>query len=836
MHRTRAWDFHHILIRWRHRPYLWITSITILLLATLYPVEDSAVHRSSAKVAPWQEPIFSPPGGYYDQDIQLKINAPALANGKQSDVLFTLNGSVPTRTSGTIYTRPVQLSADAPAVTVVRARAVLPDDRLGPVVSASYFVGIQTTLPVISLIIEPDDLWHPEHGIYTDANQEKRGIAWERPVDVTYVDKDRRLGFHVPAGLRIHGGASRTRAKKALRLCFRQEYGVSRLEYPLFADSEVRSFKRLVLHNGGQDWCAIDRWNWTLMRNQLIDRLALDLGGYATHSQPSLLFINGQPWGIYHVRERIDEHFLADHYNIESADLLESPEYGRDPSASTEERQHWDHLVQFVETHSLTEPANYAYVQSQVDIENLIDYCILQIYAANIDWPHNNVHQFRSRAQGGRWQWMFWDSDYSLIVPPHSHVDSNLITRIMDFDHPRTGGRDVILIRKLLENPAFFKRFLSRTADVLNTTLLPQSVTAHIDALAAELGPNMYHETIRWSGTSDWETNVQELYDFARRRPEFVRQHLVERFGLNGTAQLTFNTPAGDSGYVAVNGTPVPDQPWQGIYFQGIPIQITAIPAPGHRFAGWDPPELPQTPTVTLTVNATQTIMPRFEVADGDIPRPGDVIFAQHEADTNGAVEGDWFELQVTRPGGVDLRGWRVTDNDTKTAMDEGSLIFSANPAFAHVPQGTTILIIVNSPSPPQQGEQRKSDDLNTWDRQMVLYTNNDNLDINVDPGLNLGPNDNLVLLAPGSTQAFEDDQGIAFVADSTAVTPASFGVLADGVLTIPNATNSQSNQRAHAQPLAWLLILLAGSAALYLKARRVDPCRNAVQPTRPDY
>ena len=38
------------------------------------------------------------------------------------------------------------------------------------------------------------------------------------------------------------------------------------------------------------------------------------------------------------------------------------------------DRENWDHLLQFVESHDLAEPANYAYVQSQVDMANFIDY------------------------------------------------------------------------------------------------------------------------------------------------------------------------------------------------------------------------------------------------------------------------------------------------------------------------------------------------------------------------------------------------------------------------------------------------------------------------------
>ena len=463
----------------------------------------------------------------------------------------------------------------------------------------------------------------------------------------------------------------------------------------------------------------------------------------------------------------------------------------------------WDHLMQFVETHDLADPTNYAYIQSQVDIANFIDYTILQIYAANMDWPHHNVHQFRPRVQGGRWHWMFWDSDHGFGANLDSQVSSNLVQQVLDYNYPTTGGRDALLLRKLLENRAFLERFLSRTADLLNTTLSPPSVSAHIDALANELAPDIAHEMFRWSSSVNWKSNVQELRDFARDRPDFVRQHIVERLDLDGSAQLTFNPPASGSGYVAVNGLLVQDLPWQGVYFQGVPVQITAAPTPGYRFAGWNPPDLPQTPVITLTVNTTQTVTPRFEAISDNAPRPNDVVFTRYrftEDDSpppnisNGdSVDyGDWFELLVTRPGGVDLRGWRVTDNDTKAATDEGSLIFTDHPAFAHVPQGTTILVILTSPlvggteptSPLAGGtEGGLQDDLNAWDRHMVLYAGNPNLDADADPGFNLRPNDTLVLLAPGPTSAFGDDLGIAFVTTGAAVTPASFGVLSDGVL-----------------------------------------------------
>jgi hypothetical protein len=746
-----------------------IILLTMLALAAIYAAE--MVCQVPAQAASATTPTFSIPGGYYDRDILLEIDAPP----SSSHVLFTVDGSVPTPANGSIYWRPVHLGA--PAVTVVRARAVFPDGRLGPVVGVSYFVGVQAVLPLMSLIVDPADLWDAEGGIY--ANPQERGAEWERPADVTYVDQDRTLGFQVPAGVRIHGHGTRGFPKMSFRLYFRQEYGVSRLEYPLFPGSEVTAFKRLVLHNSGQDRPVFPHTNWTDLRNQLATDLALQLDGLAPRTRPVLLFINGELWGIYQLRERLDRFFLADHYGVEEADFLEAPDVRGQSDVVMGDREDWDRLQRFLDTHDLADPASYAYVESQVDVANFIDYNILQIYASNDDWPHQNVHQFRPAVPGGRWHWLFWDSDRGFAAQPVGRVDANIVADLLERDDRYTGGRDKLLLRKLLGNPGFRERFLARAADLLNTTLAPPSVIERINALAAEVEPDIVYETSRWTVSSNWASNVEQLRAFARLRPDFVRQHMVESFDLAGTAVLTFEPPAGGDGGVAADGFLPDGLPWQGVYFQGVSVQIVAVPAPGYRFAGWTDAGLPQTAAITWTVDGPRTFAPRFERVAGDAPRPGDVVFVDCSLGPGSHLEDDWFELRVARPGGVDLRGWRVTDNDAKTATDEGSLIFGDAPSFANVPRGTTVLVTVRRAS----GEPLPPDDLDAWDRQIVLYVGNGNLDASVDPGFNLGPRDNLVLLAPGPTGTFGDDVGIAFVSNSPAVTPASFGVITEGVV-----------------------------------------------------
>ena len=747
--------------------------LLLLVLLALYlrlaPVQAAPISLT---------PAFSLPSGYYDHDIRITLRSPH----PEARLFFTLDGSIPAPDTATRYTRPLPLSADTPTVVILRACALFPDGSLGPTVTASYFLALPASLPLLSLVVDPADLWDSQHGIY--ANPLQHGVDWERPAVVTYIDQDHHLGFEVAAGVRLHGNKSRELDKKGLRLYFRQEYGIGQLDYPLFPDSSVHTFDCLVLHNGGQDWAAYQRDNWTLLRNPLTDRLALELGSYATHNRPALLFINGEPWGIYYIRERLDDHFLENYHHVTQADFLEDAEHPVTDSVLAGDRENWESLIRFLETHTLTDPEAYAYVESQVDLDNLIDYNLLQIYAGNIDWPGRNIQQFRARVQGGRWHWLFWDNDHTFAADPHGHLDSNLVEMVLDEQHHaetdetegegsvETEGHDTLLLRKLLENSTFRTRFLTRAADLLNTTLAPDGVIAHIDGLATEVAPDVDYETLRWGSPNDWAANVEELREFARLRPDILRQHLINSLDLRGTTSLTFTAPTSGQGSVALNGTLLPDLPWSGTFFLDLPLTLTAAPTPGYRFIGWSDPDLPATPSLTLTPTTALTFTPLFAPLDPEEPQPGDLTFTglDHAGQTT------WVGLRVQRAGGVDLRGWRFTDNDSKTATDEGSLVFVQDPVLAHVPQGTLLHITLTTDGgcPP--------DRVALQTRELSLCPGNGLLDAAQDPGFILGSQEAVILLAPGPTAAFEDDQGIAFFSNTDAVTPTSFGVLSDGV------------------------------------------------------
>jgi hypothetical protein len=190
--------------------------------------------------------------------------------------------------------------------------------------------------------------------------------------------------------------------------------------------------------------------------------------------------------------------------------------------------------------------------------------------------------------------------------------------------------------------------------------------------------------------------------------------------------------------YIFLNENKLDVFPWQAVYFQGSTVTITAVPQPGYAFSHWAGIDEAANPT-TLTVNGDMTLTPAFEKIPSESPQPGDVLLSVVSDTTHQIVT---IELKIVRQEGLDLRGWRLTDNDTKSANDEGSIILPHHPALATLPVGCIVRLNLSNPN-------QAIDDLDPNDGNITLYLGNGFLDGKTDPGFDLTAHDNLVLLAP---------------------------------------------------------------------------------------
>jgi len=564
-----------------------------------------------------EPPEPSTSSGFYEGPITVTL--PAMP--EEAAIYYTLDGSIPTEASPR-YIDPLVIDR----TQVLRARAFRNGLIPSPIRTYTYLIDEDVHLPVLSLVSDPANLWDDEIGIYAEGcypahpNYVQHGREWERPVSVQFFEKDGSLGFALGAGIRIFGGYTRIYPKKSFVLHFRERYGQDRLDYPVFSGDEpgkpdLQSLKSLVVRNAGEDgYCSNPR-----IRDPLMHTLWSEEGGLVSAKRSVSVYLNGAPWGIYNLREHIDTDYIATNFGVKDFDLITE-----ERTVKAGDAVHWDATLSFFEGHDLSSDVNYAQAQKLIDVKNFTDFQIFQIYGANIDLVANLV-KFRPRIPEGKWQWIMWDTDHAFALESYNPVSHNTLawaTRTRpqpDLGPPwddESTSWSTLILRKLLENQEYRNYFINRFADLLNTALLPKNVIAKIDALASIIEPDIPLEVARWSsewgGTlEEWLANVQGLRDFAKQRPGFVREHIIEEFGLMGTALLTIEPPSGE-GSVRVNTTLPTTYPWHGSYFQGIPVKLQAEPAPGYKFTGWGDASLPRTTTVVVSLPESYSVQALF--------------------------------------------------------------------------------------------------------------------------------------------------------------------------------------------------------------------------------
>lgn len=522
---------------------------------------------------------------------------------------------------------------------VIRAIVIKPDSERSNVITQTYFfdehMADKYTLPIVSIATNPEYLFDNEIGIYVPgdlyqdieqerpwwnpANYTRRGLKWERPIFFQMFNHHGELLISQNLGIRVHGGATRWFPQKSLRLYARSEYDQQTLMnydfFPALNDrfnhSKVDAFETLILRNSGNDWLSNERWRSTMFRDamsqSLLEHTNLDIQGY----QPVFVFINGEYWGIHNIRTRYDEFFFKSYYGIEPSDIivLESG-FGSLHLGSEGDESSYRDLLKLIDENymensfqtskALSDQSLFEYFSTWIDIENFITYNVSQIYFNNTDWGGSNIRFWRKNSDpelvystgyghDGKWRFMIIDLDYGFMNPQNDTIKYAT----------QNSNINSYLFRSLLENDSFRIDFLNSFADHLNTTFREEVVINKINFNEDIYSTEVNEHIRRWGnmgGSYDaWLANVQSMRDFASLRPFYQRQHIMEYFGLLGSFEVNIQSNP-SQGYIRVNsidifsgsiGVSDPSN-WSGIYFQNVPIEISAIPHDGYRFVGWE--------------------------------------------------------------------------------------------------------------------------------------------------------------------------------------------------------------------------------------------------------
>lgn len=527
------------------------------------------------------ELIFSSEGGYYDTTFAVSLYYPAAHDG----IYYTLDGSPP-EMNGQRYDQPIAIRES----TCLRA-AVLTETGFGLTYTHTYLINEPATqLPTLLISIDPALLFDSEHGLFmlgSQANQNTLRMSganfWNRdevPANLEFFEEDGRSVFNSALGFRLFGGMSRLFPQKSIALVTRDVYGKDRIKHPIFGKEGPKSFKHLVLRNAGSDFGKAH------VRDALVTRQTADWNVDVQAYRPAQVYINGKYWGIYNLREKINRHFLAAHHDVDkdSLDLLE-----HNMTLKRGSRRQYQELIRYIEQHDLRQNQHYQQVEEWMDVESFIDFQIAQIFFDNRD-AGGNVRYWRPQTEEGRWRWILFDMDWAMGLHDDDAYNFNSL-----LFHTRPDGPDwpnppwsTFLLRRLLENPGFRQKFVSRFTDHLNQDLSSQSILRGIDEIQAPLLNEIDRHLERWNlGRRTWERHFDRMRIFAERRPEIIRQHLAEYFDLSADQAVQIEVTAG--GHAVLNHhLDIEPGGFSGRYFEDFPLHLLAIPNLGYRFLYWE--------------------------------------------------------------------------------------------------------------------------------------------------------------------------------------------------------------------------------------------------------
>ena len=614
---------------------------------------------------------FSQESGAIDGPFNLTLSG----NSSGEVIHYALGGEEPTESSP-IYTQPIEISAN----TSVRARIFLANYFPSPIFTKSYILNSNHEIDLMLLSTAPNNFFDEDTGIYVfgpngtySTNQPYFGANfwedWERPIHFSFHENGTGNFSEFNAGVKIFGGWSRGQnGQRSLSLFARGQYGDSKFDHPFFNQLEYDNFEALVLRNSGQDWMR------SSMKDIMLTSLMRGSGLDFQEHNPVATYLNGEYWGMYNLREKINEHMLASKHNIDADDITLLTNNAEEIEGSNEE---YTQLIEYVTTSDLTIDSNFEYVNEQIDLTEYALYQASNIFFNNTDWPGNNIKFWKHPA--GKWRWIMYDTDFGF--GPFWNINNYQENTLSFALEPNGSGWpnpswSTLLFRRLTTNLGFRNKFINRYADELNTRFLSNNVKTHIDQIYATIEPEVNAHYERWrddpsltnngvniNNISTWVAYyINQMKIFADNRPSIVKNHILSQFNLPNFHPLTITNTNVSEGSVEVNeNLMIQESSWTGDYFQTVPVQLTAIAANGFEFSHWSGDLTSTEETISISIVGAFEVIPNFTESQITDPIVINEINYKSSDDFNAD---DWVELYNPNSTSIDLSGWQLKDDD----------------------------------------------------------------------------------------------------------------------------------------------------------------------------
>jgi len=584
------------------------------------PTPNSSNNASVTYLGYAAKPSFDIAPGFYPSSITVTITN----NEPNSTVYYTTDGTLPT-ISSPVSSGPLTISTTK--VLKAFSKSTNPQILSSLVEYGTYFINVNHTMSVVSIAA-------------TQLNTLANGSGSLRPYgSLEYFDTFGNRRAKTYGEFNKHGQDSWANSQRSLDFIARDEMGYDyTIHEQLFPQTPRDKFQRITLRAAGDDNFPADYHSANAGSAHVRDAYAHMLaknGGMdldVRRAVKTMVYLNGQYWGVYDIREKPDDHDFTDYYygqdkyHIQYIETWGSTwaEYG-----GAQALNDWSALRSFILTNDMAIPANYQYATDQLDVNSLTDYVIANTVCVCSDWLNWNTAWWRGIDTTGthrKWGYILWDLDAVFGF----YINYTGIPNTSAFASPcdplsLAGNSDpqqhIQILNKLLMNPDFHQYYVSRFVDLWNSVYSCTNMLHELDSIVLVLTPEMPQHCTRWNGQlTDWQNNVQTLRNYIINRCNYLATGLPNCFNLTGPYNITLNTNPPNSGTMQLNSLTLSQFPWTGTYFGNLTTSISASPTnANYAFDHWTTlsqilnPNM-NTAMVTANINTSDTITANFNI------------------------------------------------------------------------------------------------------------------------------------------------------------------------------------------------------------------------------
>jgi len=525
------------------------------------PLQPNSFQKSYSGYAP--TPVFSiqKPNVEKGSFIQITSESPF-------QIYYSNDGSPPFP-DGNLYNGKVSIDS----TVSIKAVAHLPNYIPSTAVTQTYFVNQYSSLPIVHINVEPDLFFNDTTGIhavglYADDIWPFFGANfwWDKevPISFEYYNPANELYFSENGVVEIHGGkSSRTNPMRSLRIEADDAVGASKFDFPFFEQQDLNTYYRLVLRNSSSDFNKAHCRDALAAKHMLKAGLHIDI----LANQAVNTFINGQYWGLYHLRERFDKYYLKTKYNLNAdINLLE-----KDTTVIEGSRLSFDRLYKKILQTDCSDNAACKEVLQHFDLKNLHDYFIAELFFNNTDWPRNNIKYWQHPIDL-KWRYLIFDMDAGMGFLDWNDANFNLLENILKDSYDETHAN---ILRCFMENPSFRQQFINRFADLLNTSFATNETLQSLQEMKETIEPELDAQFKKWEGDwQTWQKYINQIETYFEEKPSKQRSYISSQFNLNGSYELTVDVANNIEAFVDINSLEKVPLPFNGQYFSGNPILI----------------------------------------------------------------------------------------------------------------------------------------------------------------------------------------------------------------------------------------------------------------------